>query len=51
MIILALDALDHGQVEKHRAKNLMQTEYGKTNISEFQLPRTVVSDQNIGLNK
>lgn len=42
MIILALDALDHQQVEKHRCKNLMQAEHGQTDISDFTLPRTVV---------
>lgn len=42
MIILALDALDLQMVEKYNCKNLMQLEYGQTDISEFQLARTVV---------
>ncbi len=42
MIILALDALDCQMVEKYNCKNLMQLEYGQTDISEFQLARTVV---------
>jgi predicted AlkP superfamily pyrophosphatase or phosphodiesterase len=42
MIILALDALDQEQVEKYNCKNLMQKEYGKTNISDFKQARTVV---------
>jgi len=42
MIILALDALDLQMVEKYNCRNLMQLEYGQTDISEFQLPRTVV---------
>jgi len=42
MIILALDALDKNMVDRFNCKNLMQLEYGKTNISEFKLPRTIV---------
>ena len=42
MIILALDALDKNMVEKFNCKNLMQLEYGETDISEFKLERTVV---------
>ena len=42
MIILAFDALDLGMVEKFNCKNLMQLEYGRTDISEFKLARTVV---------
>jgi len=42
MIILGLDALDKNMVEKFNCKNLKQTEYGETNISEFELERTVV---------
>jgi len=42
MIILALDALDQEQVEKYNCKNLMQKEYGKTDISDFKQARTVV---------
>lgn len=42
LIILALDALDLGMVKRFNCKNLMQLEYGQTDISEFELPRTVV---------
>jgi len=42
MIILALDALDLDMVKRHECKNLMQTECGQTDLSEFQLERTVV---------
>ena len=39
---MALDALDFEMVKKFDCKNLMQLEYGKTDISEFKLARTVV---------
>ena len=42
MIILALDALDKNMVERFDCKNIMQLEYGKTDITEFKLERTVV---------
>jgi len=42
LIILALDALDLSMVKRFNCKNLMQLEYGQTDISEFELPRTVV---------
>jgi hypothetical protein len=42
MIILALDALDLEQVKKYNCTNLMQREYGKTSLSDFQQARTVV---------
>jgi len=42
LIILALDALDFGMVKKFNCRNLMQLEYGQTDISEFRLARTVV---------
>jgi hypothetical protein len=42
MIILALDALDLHQVKKFNCKNLMQTEYGQTDLSNFKQERTVV---------
>lgn len=42
MIVLALDALDKNMVEKFNSKNLMQLEYGKTDISDFNLERTIV---------
>ena len=42
MIVLALDALDLNMVKKYNCKNLMQVECGQTDLSEFQLERTVV---------
>ncbi len=42
MIILALDALDLNLVQKFKCKNLMQKTHGQTDISEFNLERTVV---------
>lgn len=42
MIILALDALDLHQVKKFNCKNLMQKEYGQTDLSDFNQERTVV---------
>jgi len=42
MIILALDAIDVGMVEKHKCRSLMQVEYGQTDLSDFELERTVV---------
>jgi len=37
-----LDALDFGMVKKFNCRNLMQLECGQTDISEFELARTVV---------
>ncbi|MFW6117312.1 MAG: alkaline phosphatase family protein [Thermoproteota archaeon] len=42
MIILALDALDQNLVKAFHCKNLMQKEYGETDITVFDQPRTVV---------
>jgi len=42
MIILALDALDLKQVRKFKCKNLMQREHGQTDLSAFNLERTIV---------
>jgi len=42
MIIFGIDALDKSMVEKFKCKNLMQKNYGQTDISEFELPKTVV---------
>ncbi len=42
MIIWALDALDLNLVKKFNCENLMQKEYGQTDISEFNLERTIV---------
>lgn len=41
MIILALDALDLSLVKRFECKNLMQNEYGQTDISDFDKPRTI----------
>ncbi len=41
MIILGLDALDLKMVEKYNCKNLLQTEHGQTELSDFPLKRTV----------
>jgi len=42
MIILALDALDLNLVKRFECQTLMQNEYGQTDISDFNLERTVV---------
>jgi hypothetical protein len=42
MIILGLDALDLTQVKKYDCKNLLQKDYGKTDLSDFKQARTVV---------
>jgi len=42
MIILALDALDFNLIQKFECRNLMQKEYGQTDISDFNLERTIV---------
>ena len=42
MIILALDALDLNLVQKFECRNLMQKECGQTDISGFNLERTIV---------
>ena len=42
MLVLALDALDPTVVEKYDCRNLMQTEHGRTDLSDFKLERTVV---------
>jgi len=42
MIILALDGLEYSYVKEFNCKNLMQENFGKTDISEFSEPRTVV---------
>lgn len=42
MIILAIDALEYNLVKEFNCTNLMQVYYGKTDISEFSEPRTMV---------
>jgi hypothetical protein len=42
IIILAIDALEYEKVEEFGCNNLKQESYGKTDISEFSQPRTMV---------
>lgn len=42
IIILGLDGLEYEYVKEFKCKNLMQKNFGKTDISEFSEPRTVV---------
>ncbi|MBD3259847.1 hypothetical protein GF371_04435, partial [Candidatus Woesearchaeota archaeon] len=42
MIIFAIDALEHELVNEFDCKNLKQLSFGKTDISEFSQPRTMV---------
>jgi len=42
IIIFAIDALEHSLVEEFSCINLKQQFYGKTDISEFSEPRTMV---------
>jgi len=42
MIILALDALDFNLIRKFECKALLQKEHGQTDISNFNLARTIV---------
>jgi hypothetical protein len=42
IVVLAIDALEYDLVEKFRCRHLMQKFYGKTDISEFSEPRTMV---------
>jgi len=42
MIILAIDGLDPELVEEYGCENLKQENYGKTDITEFNEPRTIV---------
>jgi hypothetical protein len=41
-VVLAIDALEYSLVEEFNCLNLMQKFYGKTDISEFSEPRTMV---------
>ena len=40
--VFAIDALEYALVEELKCRNLMQQFYGKTDISEFSQPRTMV---------
>lgn len=42
IVVLAIDALEYDLVKKFHCRNLMQKFYGKTDISEFSEPRTMV---------
>lgn len=42
IVVLAIDALEYDLVEEFGCKNLKQKFYGKTNISVFSEPRTMV---------
>ncbi len=42
IIVLAIDALEYSLVEEFNCRNLKQKYYGKTDISEFSQPRTMV---------
>jgi len=41
-VILAVDALEHEKVAEYNCVNLMQRSFGRTDIGEFEEPRTVV---------
>lgn len=42
IVVFAIDALEHELVEEFDCQNLKQAIYGKTDISEFTQPRTMV---------
>lgn len=42
IVVFAIDALEYTKVEEYDCQNLKQAVYGKTNISEFSQPRTMV---------
>jgi len=42
VVVLAVDALEYEKVEEFNCNQLKQTVYGKTDISEFKEPRTIV---------
>lgn len=42
IVVYAIDALEHTLVESGDYQNLKQAEYGRTDISEFSEPRTMV---------
>ena len=42
IVILAIDALEYNLVDRFNCTHLMQKNYGKTDISEFSEPRTMV---------
>ncbi len=42
IVVMAIDALEHEMVERFDCINLKQRHYGKTDITEFSQPRTMV---------
>jgi hypothetical protein len=42
IVVFAIDALEHNLVEEFKCRNLKQSLFGKTDISEFSQPRTMV---------
>jgi hypothetical protein len=42
IVVFAIDALEYDLVEKFQCRHLMQKFYGKTDITEFSEPRTMV---------
>lgn len=42
IVVYAIDALEYAKVEEYGTENLKQKTYGKTDISEFSQPRTMV---------
>ena len=42
IVILGMDGLEYDFVKEHGFKNLMQTSYGKTDLSDFKEPRTII---------
>jgi len=42
IVVLAIDALEYEKVEEYNCIHLKQLDYGKTDISEFSQPRTMV---------
>ncbi len=52
-VVIGIDALEHAYVEAYDNRNLKQVSYGKTDISEFSEPRTMVlwSSFMTGVNK
>lgn len=42
VVVFAVDALEYDKVEEFGCRNLKQVVYGKTDISEFSQPRTMV---------
>ena len=53
IVVLAIDALEYDKIEEFNYKNLKQNYCGKTDISEFSQPRTMVlwSSFMTGMNK